>query len=260
MPHPATIHPHKTGNPVGFKFIELQSVDSTNNYAMAQVHAGLAISGTVFFAHDQYAGKGQRGKSWIAEPGENIMMSILLQLQFLSPNRQFELSACIALACHDFLRKYLANETTVKWPNDLYWRDRKAGGILIENILQGNHWAYAVVGIGININQAHFPEPAKNAVSIRQVTGKTHDTVTLAKELCLFIENRYSRLPSESFNKLLEEYQAALYKINQPVQLKKEGKLFNTVIRGVDATGRLLTSDSADGAFDFGTVEWIIPD
>jgi BirA family transcriptional regulator, biotin operon repressor / biotin---[acetyl-CoA-carboxylase] ligase len=260
LPHPATIHPHKPGYPVGHSFIELQSVDSTNNYAMAHVHAGLAFPGTVFFAHEQFAGKGQRGKTWTTQPGENIMMSILLQPQFLAINRQFALSASIALACHDFSRQLAIQEAHIKWPNDLYWGDRKAGGILIENILQGNNWQYAITGIGININQTAFPPHLSNPVSLKQLTGKTYDPVALAKELCLCIETRYVQLQQEDFGVILNDYNAVLYKKNQVVLLKKENIIFETVVKEVNAGGQLQTSDSIERTFNFGEVEWVRKD
>ena len=270
MPHPATILPHKPDPPIGHTFTELNSVDSTNNYAMAKVHAGLAFPGSVFFAHDQFAGKGQRGKTWAAEPGENIMMSIVLQPRFLTISRQFELSACIAVSCHDFLTRYLTHKVYIKWPNDLYWGDRKAGGILIENIIGATptdktqdhapnaSWNWAVVGIGININQIQFPGDLRNPVSLKQVTGKTFDTIALARELCDCIEKRYAQLQQEGFGILLHDYNSVLYKNNQPVQLKKDNLLFETMINGVNAAGQLQTQDNMKRTFEFGEVEWIV--
>ena len=153
MPHPATIPPHKPEPPIGHSFTALQSVDSTNNYAMAQVHAGLARHGMAIFAREQYAGRGQRGRTWVAAPGDNITMSVVLEPHFLSLSQQFQLSAALSLAIHDFLQSFTLTPFYIKWPNDLYWGDRKAAGILIESILKGDKWAFAVAGIGININQ-----------------------------------------------------------------------------------------------------------
>src|SRR5687768_10334996 len=123
-------------NPLGMPFIELQSVDSTNNYALGQIQKGLAGHGTCFFAHEQYSGKGQRGKTWATETGSNIIISIVLERPFLQPFRQFDLSGSVAVAIQDFFSNYAGPETKIKWPNDLYWRDRKAGGMLIENIIR----------------------------------------------------------------------------------------------------------------------------
>src|SRR5258705_5530512 len=99
-------------------FIELQSIDSTNNYALSQIHAGLAKHGQAIFAHEQTAGKGQRGKKWMSFKGVNIALSIIIKPAPLLVSQQFQLSACIAVTLREFYRKYAGEETKIKWPND----------------------------------------------------------------------------------------------------------------------------------------------
>ncbi len=166
---------------------------------MGKVHAGKASHGTIFFAHEQLAGKGQRGRTWISSPGDNIMMSTVLEPVFLPITQQFSLSVAIALACHDFYSRHAgAEETRIKWPNDLYWRDRKAGGILIENSFRGDQWLFAVAGTGININQVQFPDDLRNPVSLRQITGRSFSAVDLARELGDCLERRFEQLRIET--------------------------------------------------------------
>ena len=129
MPQPSAT------KPIGLPFLELQSVDSTNNYARGQIHAGLAQHGMAFFAHDQVAGKGQRGKVWATEKEANIIISLLVKPKPMQLAQQFQLSACMAVALHEFFTKYAGEDTKIKWPNDLYWQDRKAGGMLIESVV-----------------------------------------------------------------------------------------------------------------------------
>jgi len=236
----------------------LDTVDSTNNYAMEQVHAGLANHGMAWFANEQTAGKGQRGKAWQTEKGSNVIMSIALQPGYFSSNQQFLLSAAVALSVFGLFSKYAGDETKIKWPNDLYWRDRKAGGVLIESIFHGKTWKWAVVGIGININQVVFDDSLQNPVSLQQITGKEFDAVALAKELYDLLMKNSSALGKGAEKDLLEVYNKNLYQLNRPVVLKKEGKIFTTVVKGVSAEGRLLTSDSSDRQFDFGEVEWVL--
>lgn len=270
---------------IGQRLIILPSIDSTNNYAMAQANAGLADHGTVFFALEQTAGKGQRGKSWITTIGENIMMSAVIQPYPLKTSDQFLLSAAIALGCYDFFKNYAGDETAVKWPNDIYWRDRKAGGILIENrvgsrqsaVGNGNpeantglppanplpihdsrlpSWLWAIAGMGLNINQTQFGEGVLRPVSLKQVTGKTYDIHLLTKELCLCLEQRYQGLDNPV--QLLEDYQQAMYKRGQTVKLKRENSVFETTITGVTPSGQLITRDTLERYFEVGEVEWII--
>ncbi|MDB5209488.1 MAG: biotin--[acetyl-CoA-carboxylase] ligase, partial [Sediminibacterium sp.] len=113
--------------------MELTVVESTNIYAMERLQANLAAHGAAFFAHHQTAGKGQRGKTWSDEPGSNIALSVIVDCSSFLLTKQFPLSVMVAVACHDLFNKYATGGTFIKWPNDVYWRDRKAAGILIEN-------------------------------------------------------------------------------------------------------------------------------
>ena len=224
---------------------------------MGQAHAGLARHGSTYFAHSQTAGKGQRSKSWTAPPGENITMSCVLEPQGPNTTRPFLLLASIALACHEFFNYYTNGDMAIKWPNDLYWRDRKAGGILIENIYRSSLWQFAIAGMGININQDTFPGHLPNPVSLRQITGRKYNLPLLANELCNRLEYRYQQFLEDN-NPLLEDYNNALYKRNEKVKLKKENSVFETTITGVSLQGQLITRDTLERQFEFGEVEWII--
>ena len=256
MPHRTTILQDNAPLVIGNVFNELKSVDSTNNYAMAQAHAGKAFHGNVYFAHEQTTGRGQRGKKWISATGENIMMSIVLEPKRLCINEQFRLSACMALACYDLLNKYLPDEIFIKWPNDLYFRDRKAGGILIENIISGQNWKYAIIGIGMNINQTKFDKRLPNPVSLKQATGRTFDVIEMATQLCSCIEKRYYRLESGKTEDVIAEYNRYLYKRNNLVRLKKGNEIIEAIIKEVSRQGKLITVDKEERVFDFGEVVW----
>lgn len=245
-------------------FIELQTVDSTNNYALSHIYANLATPGTSYFAHAQLEGKGQWGKTWVTEKGANIILSIVLKPEFLSHFQQFQLSACIAVSTHAFFSKYAGDETMIKWPNDIYWRNRKAGGILIESRIgsasakaSATTWEWAVAGIGLNINQTQFPEPLTNAVSLKQITGKSFDTVQMAKELCKSIEHYYNQLGTGGFPEILKLYRQHLYKKNEKVQLKKLNRIFEATVIDVSEEGQLITLHGIEERFDFGEIEWI---
>jgi BirA family transcriptional regulator, biotin operon repressor / biotin---[acetyl-CoA-carboxylase] ligase len=244
---------------IGQPFYILNKVDSTNNYAMEQVNTGTISSGTTWFAMEQTAGKGQRGKQWLSPPGENIMLTIALQPGMLPLSRQFMLSITVALAASDFLSKHAGDETGIKWSNDIYWRDRKAGGILIENVLRGNTWQYAIIGIGLNINQTLFPEHLPNPVSLRQITGKDWDTIALAKELCACLQDRISTLQPSNYDSLLSNYKSRLFRLNQPGLYRMNGEYFEATIRDVLPDGRLcLEKDGNLLEMNFGELEFVI--
>jgi BirA family biotin operon repressor/biotin-[acetyl-CoA-carboxylase] ligase len=235
----------------------LDSVDSTNNYAMAKVHEGMAINGLAWFAQTQTVGKGQRGKEWLSEAGKNILLSIVLKPEPIFRACPFYFSAFIALCCHDFLKKLTGEIFFIKWPNDLYWRDRKAGGILIENIFAGSEWKWAVVGIGINVNQLQFSKGAPKAVSILEIAHVMHDPVLLAKKLHEYILEKYHSIPEGNMANILVQYNDLLYKKNEFVKLKKSGAVFSTQIKEVNGGGQLITEDVMERQFNFGEVEWI---
>ncbi len=251
---------------IGLPFIELLSIDSTNNYARALIRGEHlperqeeARHGTAVFAHQQLAGKGQRGKAWVVEKDSGIALSLLIKPGFLGIGQQFQLSAAVAVAVEAFFRKYAGDETSIKWPNDLYWQDRKAGGILIENIISGSGtWEWAIVGIGININQTRFPPELPNPVSLKQITGKQFDPVQLARELCLELNASWHQLETTGFPGIYASYCSHLYKSGQLVKFKKETRVFEALVKNVTPEGRLLLQHATEEEYNFGELEWVI--
>lgn len=247
-----------TNNTIGEPLIEINTLDSTNNYAMGLVHKGLATHGMSIFALEQTEGKGQRGKQWYSSKGDNIILSVILNTSSLRVSDQFLLSMTTALAGHDFFSDYAGDESSVKWPNDLYWRDRKAGGILIENIITGKEWQWTILGIGININQTSFGEDITNAVSLKQITGKHFIPVELAKELCSHLQRRYFQLLTKPHQTIIDAYNDILYKKGQKITLKKNNAVFDCIVKGVNPYGQLITETTIEQLFEVGEVQWII--
>ena len=237
---------------IGEPFKVLPQVESTNNYAMALAHEGLATHGMAVFTSNQTAGKGQRGKSWHSAAGENIALSVIIKPP--TGLTGFSLSARIALACREWFETYAKSEVFVKWPNDIYWRDRKAAGILIENIIRENVWQWAIIGIGVNVNQTQFDPGLQNPVSLKQVTGRMYEPEHLARELCSMLDNCLSR---QSPSDWLSQYNQQLYMRGRAVRLKKGSAVFTTTIEGVTASGELITNDTVSRLFNFGEIEWL---
>ncbi len=224
---------------------------------MAMVQNQLAAHGTVYFTHLQTAGKGQRGKAWKATAGLNLMQSVVLDASPFNIGNPFTLSAIVANACYDFYKAYAGDETCIKWPNDIYWNDRKAGGILIENVIKGSTWTWAVVGIGININQTNFDEDIPNAVSLKQITGKEFNPVELGKELCTWLDKHYKQFLTQGFRSAFHHYNDHLYKKNELVRLRRNNVVFDCTVKRVTEQGDLLVDGCAWEKFVFGEVEWI---
>jgi BirA family transcriptional regulator, biotin operon repressor / biotin---[acetyl-CoA-carboxylase] ligase len=243
------------------RFIVLSRVESTNNYAMAKLHASIDASGFCFFALEQTAGKGQRGKTWTSNPGENITMSTVFPLWHrVSANVSafpFLLSAAMALGCYDFIKDCNIPNLSIKWPNDIYFDDRKAAGILIENVFKSPAWRWAVIGTGVNINQQDFPVTTPNAVSLKMITGKTYNVIELGKKLHTVLTERFSQLSSSDTDVILDEYNSRLYRKGQEVKLKKDNTVFKARIDQVNANGELVTYAGVERTFRLGEVEFI---
>ena len=202
--------------PLGLPFTELTEVDSTNIYAMNQVKTNLAGHGAAFLAQKQWAGKGQMGKVWEAQSGQNILLSLVLDPKKLVFNGSdldpSIVSMLIAVGTFNFFTRYGGDETRIKWPNDIYWRDRKAAGILIENSFRGPIWQWSIAGMGVNINQTNFGTELNKAVSLKQITGKTYLVKDLAVELCKHIQDALDLLVTQGPDELIALYNNALYK------------------------------------------------
>jgi BirA family transcriptional regulator, biotin operon repressor / biotin---[acetyl-CoA-carboxylase] ligase len=249
---------HGKENPARTTFdnqlIELESVDSTNNYAMARIHEGMASDGMVYIARHQWAGKGQRGKNWVSEPGQNLIMSLVIEPFPLILTQQFLMTAAVALAVLDVVKGFQNINWKIKWPNDIYWSDRKAGGLLIESVVSGQTWRWAVIGIGINLNQSSFPVDVSNAISLGQITGSHYEPVAIARELVPKIREQISILQKNP-DQILSGLNDSLYKKDQAITLKKNGEFFVSRLKAVDSNGLLITEH---GTYHLGEVEFVV--
>jgi len=122
---------------------------------------------TTVIAERQTAGKGQRGNSWESEDCRNITFSFVLYPTFIEARRQFILSQIVSLSIKEELDQWTEG-ISIKWPNDIYWNDKKICGILIENDLSGHHIGRSISGIGVNINQDVFRSNAPNPISLKR--------------------------------------------------------------------------------------------
>ncbi|MGN7203518.1 biotin--[acetyl-CoA-carboxylase] ligase [Pedobacter sp. SAFR-022] len=227
---------------VGQNLIKLTTVDSTNNYLKILVSKSEPLAeGTVIMADDQFAGRGQQNSTWIAAPGKNLTFSLLLHPLFLPINDQFKLNMVICNALKTALANFTGKNIVFKWPNDLYYNDQKLGGILIENLLAGNKYKSAIVGIGINVNQLEFsPLLAGKATSIAQILQEDVNLVQLLAEICSQIESGYLRLKSGAYADLQAQYLTGLYKYDEIAWYKQGDVVFEAKITGVTSSGQLV--------------------
>ena len=207
---------------LGEPLIELSSIDSTNIYAISQVHERMAVSGSCYRADFQTLGKGQHGRVWNREPGQNLLCSYVLELKSLNPTKNWSqddqkgLSAAVAIGAKTFFQTHAGDETLIKLPTDIYWRDRKAGGILIENILRGESWIWTVIGIGFNINQTKFSSDAPNPVSLKQITGKQWEISSMQKSLTKALDHSIGLWLENGEEETLKAFEKQIIEIPVP--------------------------------------------
>ena len=220
---------------------------STNTYLQQLDTDRHLPEGHIVYTDTQRAGRGQRGNSWESQPGKNLTFSLLLRPEHIPPNQQFLLSQAVSLAMTDLLGRY-ATGFSIKWPNDIYWEDKKIAGILIENVLSGTTFARSIVGIGLNINQATFVSDAPNPVSLFQITGHTYDIEAVLDQFADAFRTRYLQtFDIGSVQALREEYAATLYRNDGVYPYCSEGETFYASITGVEPDGHLiLTTDTGE--------------
>ena len=246
-------------NPFGTPFVSLSSVDSTNDEARRYIQAGIAVPGMAIFTADQQKGKGQRGKTWEAAKDQSLALSILIKPDFLTVQQQFLLSALIALGTRAWLATQVATDQfRIKWPNDLYWNHQKIGGILIENIVtSGGEWNWAIVGIGINLNQDQFTSNLPNPVSLFQLNRKKSEPENAANSLCEFLSDFLQAGISRDEQQILEQYQHLLYGYGELCNFSRAGTTFQAIPLGVTHSGELLL-DRIEKPIQHGELEWKI--
>ena len=137
----------------------------------------------------QTAGRGQAGNGWESEEGKNLLCSVLMSYQPSAISCQpFYLNVLVSVAVHKVIRSLLfersglcslSEAVSIKWPNDIYYGDKKIAGILVEN---------AIAGIGLNVNQTTFLSSAPNPISLKLISGKETDIDSLMQALMAQIE------------------------------------------------------------------------
>jgi len=237
---------------IGKNLVFMPECHSTNTHALQLCQVPSTPEGTLVITDNQTAGRGQMGNTWEAHAGQNLTFSFILKPTFLRPHEQYFLNMAISLGLYDFLSAFLQQPVHIKWPNDLLADDRKVCGILIENSIQGSTLAHAVVGIGLNVNQATFS--SSRAGSLRTVSGQSHALQDVLDVLLVALEQRYLSLRQGKTVQLKQAYEQVLFGLNESRTFKAGGKELEGKVKGIDEAGRLLL-ETAEGVKVFALKE-----
>lgn len=242
---------------IGQQFIELASVDSTNKYAAEQLALRKLRHGAVILAHEQTAGRGQRGRVWRSGGGLDLTASVVLMPQRMRVAGQAVLAKMAALAVHDvvadaFRQAGLATgPVRIKWPNDVLVDRRKISGILIKNEVVGTLVQSCVVGIGLNVNNTDL-EADIQATSLRLETGREHDRRAVLEALCDRLEAWWQRVEAED-PAVGQAYADLLWSRGRFAEFQLDGEPFTGRPMDVDEEGRLLVEDGEGRVQAYGT-------
>jgi BirA family transcriptional regulator, biotin operon repressor / biotin---[acetyl-CoA-carboxylase] ligase len=254
---------------IGKKIVYLPTCHSTNDIAAELVRKENLSEGAIVITDAQTAGRGQRGARWVTSRGHNFTFSLVVRPTFLIASEQFLLSQAMALGVKHFVSGF-TDEVYVKWPNDLYVRDLKIGGILIESAWQGPRMTHAVIGIGLNINQIHFEGGLASqadmavlrATSLRLETGQVFELAAQLPHLLQSLEHAYLRLRAGQYEQIRNHYQSVLLGYEKQRLFRKNGQVFEGMVTGVTTAGRLRIqhADGVEQEYDVKEVEWLWPD
>lgn len=241
------------------KIITLPLTDSTNSYAVQLLKSENVEEGTIVYAYEQKAGRGLGQNSWESEKRKNLTFSIILFPEFLPIQHHFMLSKVISLGLFEYVSSKI-DDIKIKWPNDIYYKDKKLAGILIENSIKGSTINYSVAGIGLNLNQEQFVSNAPNPVSLKQITGKNY---SVQDELVLIrqhIKKYYQKLKTGPMDEINRMYIENLYRFNKFYNFRRDNRVFRAKITGVNEYGHLqvLTSNNETKEFELKEIEFLI--
>ena len=222
--------------------IHICETNSTNNYLQSLCVKQKIEELTTILADYQTAGRGQRGNSWESDSCKNLLFSFVLFPDFLEAKSQFLISQIISLAIKEELDNY-TSEISIKWPNDIYWKNKKICGMLIENELMGKNICQSIAGIGININQEVFRSSAPNPVSLFQITGKEYDLYEILGNMMIRIQVYYHLLRENKTDLITDNYKNALFRKEGLHMFKdKHGEFLAQIVR-VESDGKLILKD-----------------
>lgn len=245
------------------KWHRSDSIGSTNTYLRELNGGDSAYDYEVAVADFQTAGRGQKGNTWESEQGKNLLFSILAHPKGIKVQEQFYISQAIALAVSDAVIAVAGPEYadgfSVKWSNDIYYKDYKMAGILIENTLQGSSILDTVVGVGLDVNQEVFVSDAPNPISLKNITGKEYDRDALLNDIVeRFIG--YMELSSDRERAEVDRlYRSRLYRREGFYKFRDENGVFEACIEGIRPDGclMLLTRSGEHRTYEFKQVQFV---
>ena len=242
--------------------IVLDETSSTNSELKKMQKTNPQPEGSMVMADFQTEGRGQAGNSWFSGRGNNLLFSFLIYPHFVLVKEQFIISRIVSLALKKTLDRFTPN-ITIKWPNDIYWNDKKIAGMLIENSLTGSQIDYSIVGIGLNVNEEQFHDELHNPVSLKQITGHSYNRDNLLNDFHEEFFVLYRRVQDGETGLIEKEYMNQLYRIDNYYWFEDQNERFRAKIENVLPCGHLVLEshlDKQERIYAFKEVSFIMED
>lgn len=236
-----------------WEIVHIDEVDSTNRW-LRENHK-LADNGPTriaVVAEYQTAGRGCGTNRWESERGQNLLFSLLLHPEQIPASKQFHISMAVSLSIIEALGQYVGN-LSIKWPNDIYWRNGKIGGILIENTLKGDFIKACIIGIGLNVNQRQFHSNAPNPVSIWQICERETNRKQLLQDILKCLDHYL-------YHDIKSQYCSLLYRRQGFHPFVDKSGVFMAEISDVEEDGHLVLCDDNghERRYAFKEVQFVI--
>lgn len=238
------------------KIIRLKEIDSTNRF-LRELKDEQEDEMVVAVADFQTAGKGQGSHTWESEAGKNLLFSIKVHPRWVPVRQQFLLSMAGAIAIKEALETYV-DGITLKWPNDVYWNDKKISGTLIETSIDSKGIKTCIFGIGINVNQEAFHSDAPNPVSLRQILGHEVDKDELLQKVIEGFRRYYELLRRADYMDVSGIYHLSLYRRKGFHRYEDADDDFEGAFVEVEDDGHLILHDKQGviRSYSFGEVKF----
>ena len=230
---------------MAIKILHFDEINSTNVFLYDKISENNDISDMVVVAAHQTAGRGMDKNRWESEAGKNLLFSIALNVNFLEAENQFKISQAVSVAIVETLSQFVDDKRLfIKWPNDIYFGDKKLAGMLIQNTIEGRMMGVSIIGIGLNVNQIEFSKDIPNPISLKMISGRDFDLDNLLNLLVSSIKTKVESLrDKENQNEINEKYVSRLYRFGIWSDYFYRNQVKSMIIRGFDKYGRLLLHD-----------------
>lgn len=228
---------------VGNKIFVFEKIDSTNACARTLGDVDTP-EGAVVIADFQTNGRGRQGRIWVSEPHSNLLFSVLLR-----PTVKIELAGLLTLyastAVARAIEQCIGEPVECKWPNDLLLHGKKFCGILLENSFHQSDLGYAVIGVGINVNQQALPpEIAERSTSLARETGKEYDRKKIFQAVLTEMDGLYKSAGKGDFSRIVTEWTKRCLMFGKSVKVQQDDQVLEGTALRLNHDGGLIISAS----------------